>query len=76
MAYDIITRNYNDHDHALKQFDLVAVKEEGFFRTAAAYRRFKHAEVDLSIDHRIEGKLSKRDEVRRRLERDDPTPTG
>lgn len=40
VLYDIITFNYHDVDRTLKQVDLVAVREEGFFRQKDRYRSF------------------------------------
>ena len=38
VLYDIITFNYHDIDETLKQVDVVAVKENGFFRSSTKYR--------------------------------------
>ena len=44
VAFDLINRNYNDVAGFLKQFDLVAVKENGFFRTRSSYQDFSRSD--------------------------------
>jgi FkbM family methyltransferase len=61
VAYDIINRNYNDAAGFLKQFDLIAVKEHGFFRQRSSYRNISGSEpVDQVLNEAVTRKLSKR----------------
>lgn len=59
VLYDLIDRNYNDWDGALKQFDIVVVRENGYFRTPQAYKALK-APKPVTHEQIHSGKLSKR----------------
>ncbi len=78
VAYDIINRNYNDAAGFLKQFDLVAVKERGFFRERPSYKDISQSEsVDQMFKEFVEGKLRKREALPDQLaEREARTQTG
>ena len=68
VAFDIINRNYHDVAGYLKQFDLVAVKEDSFFRTPASYTSLAHPEsVRQVFENIIAGKLRKRQLLLERL---------
>lgn len=60
LPYDFIDRNYNDADGTLKQFDVVAVRENGYFRTSEQYTPFASMTSEL-LDTIVSGKLHKRD---------------
>lgn len=66
VPYDFIDRNYHDGDGALKQFDLVAVRLNGFFRSAEAYTPFKEFTKDMQDDI-IAGKLKQRKHLEQKL---------
>jgi len=78
VAFDLINRNYNDVAGFLKQFDLVAVKENGFFRTPSSYQVLSQAEsVDQLFKEIVAGKLSKRQALLDKLaEREAGTQAG
>lgn len=60
-AYDIIDRNYHKVDRTLKQFDLVAVRKNGYFRTDNINRSFVQKPSGDFAARIIAGKLSKRE---------------
>ncbi len=66
VPYDFIDRNYHDGDGSLKQFDLVAVKLNGFFRNEAEYTPFKEFTKDMQEDI-IAGKLKQRKHLEEKL---------
>lgn len=67
VAYDFIDRNYHDRDRTLKQLDLVAVKEEGFFRTHRKYRALSGS-VTVDIKDIHASKLTQRKQALEKLE--------
>lgn len=59
-AYDIIDRNYHKVDRSLKQFDLVAVRKDGYFRSGNVNKKFIPTPSGDFAGKVIAGKLSKR----------------
>ena len=66
VPYDFIDRNYHDGDGSLKQFDLIAVKINGFFRSTNAYTPFKEFSHEMQADV-IAGKLKQRKHLEEKL---------
>lgn len=67
VPYDFIDRNYHDGDGTLKQFDLVAVRREGFFRNAVAYTELKQTDPG-KLQAITEAKLRKRETATAKLQ--------
>ena len=61
MAYDFIDRNYNDADFTLKQFDMIAVREVGYFRNGDQYLQTpKRTETAALYKDIVDRKVAKR----------------
>jgi len=67
VAFDVIDRNYNDVAGYLKQFDLVAVREDGFFRSPESYAASRAKAPDGVYDEIVAAKLRKREALLERI---------
>jgi FkbM family methyltransferase len=67
VAFDIIDRNYHDVAGYLKQFDLVAVREDGYFRSPETYAASAPKASDRVYEEIVSAKLRKREALLERI---------
>lgn len=76
VLYDIFNPTLRPSDGALGQVDIVAVKRDGFFRTATAYRTSATYRTAEQKQANIEGKLRKREALLKQIQSELDHPPG